>query len=127
MKRYIRIIAIILFSVITVGLLFAKPIFAQTSTSAPKLLTPTLQVDIPGVKFSEGKVEGKVLKVNYLGDYIAGVYKYLIGISTTIAIVMLMIGGLQWSLGASSQENISKAKNRINNALIGLVLLLSVY
>ncbi|MBI2473318.1 hypothetical protein HYV70_02060 [Candidatus Uhrbacteria bacterium] len=127
MKYHRRIIAVILFSVITVGLLFAKPIVAQTSTSAPKLLTPTLQVDIPGVKFSEGKIEGKILKVNYLGDYIAGIYKYLIGISTTIAIVMLMIGGLQWSLGASSQENISKAKKRINNAVIGLVLLLSVY
>src|SRR3989339_130687 len=127
MKRSIRIIAVILFSVITVGLLFTKPSLAQTSASTPKLLTPTLQVDIPGIKFSEGKIEGNVLKVNYLGDYIAGIYKYLIGISTTITIVMLMIGGLQWTLGASSQENISKAKKRINNALIGLVLLLSVY
>ncbi len=127
MKRYIRIITIILFSVLTVGLLFTKSSLAQTSMSAPKLLTPTLQVEIPDVKFSEGKIEGNVLKVNYLGDYIAGIYKYLIGISTTIAIVMLMIGGLQWAIGASSQENISKAKKRINNALIGLVLLLSVY
>lgn len=114
---------ILFFLALCVGLSFAIPSFA----SSTELLTPTLQVDIPTVTFSSGTIEDDVLKVNYLGDYIAGIYKYLLGISTTIAIVMIMVGGLQWSLGGQSPEAIGKAKTRIKNAVTGLILLLSTY
>ncbi|MBI4435470.1 D-alanyl-D-alanine carboxypeptidase family protein [Candidatus Uhrbacteria bacterium] len=122
MRRHLLISSLFLSSM--VGLAFAVPALAD---EAPKLLTPTLSVDIPTVQFSDGKIEGDVLKVNYLGDYIAGIYKYLLGISTTIAIVMVMVSGLQWALGGASAEAIGKAKTRIKNALTGLVLLLCTY
>lgn len=108
---------------------------SSTSTSTPtsrKLLTPVLSIDIPTVTFSDvletvGEDGATYLSINYLGDYIAGVYKYLLGISTTIAIVMLMVSGLQWSLGGQSTEAVGKAQARIKNAVTGLVLLLSAY
>lgn len=61
------------------------------------------------------------------GEYIASVYKWMLGVSTTLAIVFMMIAGLRWSLGGLSAEQIGKAKTTIQNALIGLVLLLSTY
>lgn len=100
---------------------------SSTSTTPRELLKPILSIDIPTVTFSDGLIEDGVLKVNYLGDYISGVYVYLLGISTTIAIVMIMISGLQWTLGGTSAEAIGKAKSRIKNAVTGLVLLLSGY
>lgn len=124
MKRRIFIPTLLLFTVVSVGFLFIEPILAQ---SAPKLITPTLQVDIPTIQFSTATLEDGVLNINYLGDYIAGIYKYLLGISTTIAIVMLMIGGLQWAFGGVNEDSIKKAKERIKNAITGLVLLLSAY
>jgi hypothetical protein len=96
-------------------------------SSGKSLIKPRLSIDIPTVSFSDGVLKDKVLKVNYLGEYIAGVYKYLLGIATTIAIVMIMIGGLQWAFGGTSEEAITKAKGRIKNAVTGLILLLSTY
>ena len=62
--------------------------------------------------------------VNNIGQYINLIYIFLLGASIAIAIVMLMIGGLQYTLGAASPAQIEKAKERIRNAVIGLVLLI---
>jgi len=104
---------------------------STSSTSSRELIKPRLSIDIPTVTFSDGLIateEGRrYLSVNYLGDYISGVYTYILGFATTIAIVMIMVSGLQWALGGTSAEAIGKAKTRIKNAVTGLVLLLSTY
>ncbi len=100
---------------------------ASATQSRLSLIKPRLNIDIPTVTFSDGVMKDGVLNVNYLGEYIAGIYTYLLGIATTIAIVMLMIGGLQWAIGGVSAESIGKAKTRIKNAATGLVLLMSTY
>lgn len=112
----------------------AEPPSSDTSTSiniSSKLLAPVLSIDIPTVKFSDvlfREEEGRrYLSINYLGDYLAGVYTYLLGISMTIAIVMFMVAGLQWTFGGTSKEAIGKAQARIKNAVIGLILILSTY
>lgn len=61
-------------------------------------------------------------KVSGLGDYIDKIYKYLLGISGIIAVIMLMIGGIQYIISLGGDE-VKKAKDRITNALIGMVLL----
>ncbi|MBI5793925.1 C39 family peptidase [Candidatus Uhrbacteria bacterium] len=92
------------------------------STDSSTLIKPTLSIDIPTVTFSDATIDGNTITINYLGDYIAGIYKWLLGSATLIAIVMLMIGGLQYTI---FQE--AKAKERIKNAVTGLALLLSTY
>ncbi len=59
-----------------------------------------------------------------LGSYVNTVYKYLLGISGLVAIVMIMIGGVQYvtSVGGGS---VSAAKERIQHAVVGLILLFS--
>lgn len=57
-----------------------------------------------------------------IGSYVNTVYKYLLGISGTVAIVMIMIGGLQY-VTAVATGSVKAAKERIEHAVIGLVLL----
>lgn len=106
--------------------LSVDPPTSDTTEEVKTAIIPNLSVDIPGVSFSEVLNKDGVLTINFLGDYITGVYLYLIGISTTIAIVMIMIGGLQWAMSAGGSD-LKAAKTRIQNAVMGLVLLLSVY
>lgn len=89
-------------------------------------LVPNLSIDIPGVSFSSVLSKGGVLEINFLQDYIAGVYTYLLGIGTLIAIVLVMIGGLQYTLAAGTGD-VKKAQERIRNAVTGLTLLLCVF
>ncbi len=113
---------------IDAGLDNEPPASAATTTPAatqsnPKLLlTPNLAIDIPTVKFTDAVESDGVLRINYLGDYIAGVYKWLIGVSTLIAIVMIMVSGLQYAISKEAE-----AKKRIQNAVTGLILLMSTY
>lgn len=87
---------------------------------------PKLNVEIPGLTFSPiTKFEGE-LNVNFVGEYIQGVYKFLISLSGFVAVVLILIGGLQWVFGGVSAQQLSSAKTRIKNAVIGLVLLMSV-
>ncbi|MDG1949334.1 MAG: hypothetical protein P8J32_00750, partial [bacterium] len=106
-------------------LLFAASFWVEPAL-ATKLIEPELSIDFPDINFTSSADDGTIT-VNFLGEYIEGVYKWLIGASTTIAIIFIMIGGIMYAFGAASQGAISKAKERIKNAVIGLVLLLSVH
>lgn len=101
-------------------LLIAKPALAS------KLIEPSLSIDIPGLSFT-GTTDGSTVTSNFIAAYITAFYKYLIGFSTTIAIVFIMIGGLMYTFGAASSGAVTKAKERIRNAVVGLVLLMSIH
>ncbi|MBU0646561.1 D-alanyl-D-alanine carboxypeptidase family protein [Patescibacteria group bacterium] len=88
--------------------------------------TPQLAVPIPGLSFSEPLRKGNKLSIDFIGEYFSSVYQWLIGASLTIAIVMVMIGGLQYVLSAG-RGDAGEAKTRISNAVIGFVLLLGTY
>lgn len=79
----------------------------------------TLQISIPT------PTGDKTTAIN-LGDYVGAIYNFLIGFAFVIAVVFIMIGGIQYVIGASTGE-IGKAKERIKNAVIGFVLLLFAY
>jgi hypothetical protein len=99
---------------------------ASTAAVTPSYPTPQLEIPIPEVDFVKPALEAGVLSSNFIGTYVSGVYKFLIGFAFVIAVVMIMIGGLQYVIGASTGE-IGKAKERIKNAVVGFVLLLFVY
>lgn len=99
---------------------FTKPALAS------RLIEPNLSIDIPGLSFT-GSSDGSTVTSNFIAAYVTAFYKYLIGFSTTVAIVFIMIGGIMYAFGATSQNAISKAKERIRNAIFGLVLLMSVH
>jgi hypothetical protein len=63
---------------------------------------------------------------NDFGDYVAAIYTWMLGVSITIAVVMVMIGGLQYTFSAGGGEA-GKAKKRIRDAVMGVILLLFSY
>lgn len=77
-------------------------------------LSTTLQVEIGGTK-----------TVANLGEYINVAYSYLRDIGFTIAVVFIMVAGLQYVFAANS-GNVGKAKTRLMNAVTGFVLLFLV-
>ncbi len=89
---------------------------------------PTLGVEIPGFAGFQDPVRvNGVLQVGFIGEYIAAVYRWLIGIMAVFAVIMIMVGGVQYMLKGGSQQGVTEAKQRIKNALIGMVILLGSY
>ena len=97
-----------------------------TQTSPVTYLSPILNVNIPGVSFSKVLEDGNYIQVNFLGEYITGLYKYLLAISGIFAVLMLVVGGIQYVIAPGGSET-SKAKTRITNALAGMVLLFCTF
>jgi hypothetical protein len=96
------------------------------NTSA--FITPALNVAIPGLDTSRFSITKYIdtINANFLEVYISAVYVFLVSASILFAIIMIMIGGLQYAF-AGGHGDTAKAKERIKNAVIGLILMLSVY
>lgn len=75
-----------------------------------------LQIPIGALKESKG-----------LGDYIPAIYNYLVAIVSIVAIVVIMVGGMQILTAGGSAEKVGKGKERILGAVIGLFLALGSY
>ncbi|MBP9761041.1 MAG: hypothetical protein KBD15_02260 [Candidatus Magasanikbacteria bacterium] len=92
---------------------------------------PTTRIGIPGLSFSDVKVveeNGKrYFSIPFLGEYIASLYTYGIALMSVIAVIMIIISGLQWVLSGGESGTIDSAKKRIGGALIGLVLAIGSY
>lgn len=112
--------------------LFAIAPAAYADTADVKVLEPVLQVPIPGLNFEgsviagtaedDGCPEGYVC-VGTIGLYLNAIYKYAFGAGIVLCIVILMIAGVEWMIGATV-DKIQKAQNRIRKALMGLLILL---
>ena len=87
---------------------------------------PNLNVQIPGLDFANSvqiNPETGVVTSNLLGLYVAAIYRYLLGAGALIAVTMLMVGGVQYATARGESKAVSQGKERITNAIIGLVLL----
>jgi len=87
-----------------------------------------LQVSIPNMeRFQEASINGTEIKTTWIAEYIAGVYKYGIGVIGIVAMMAIAIGGAMWIISAGNPGRISEAKAWITNGLIGLALGLGSY
>jgi hypothetical protein len=106
-------------------------------------LFPRLNVEIPGLgyeiipgglfgtpKWSAAEITtdaNGIQHSNLLGTYVNAVYTYLLGAASLIAVTMLMIAGLQYATARGDSKQVDNAKKRINNAVVGIILLLLGY
>ena len=106
---------------------------AVTAAPAPEtpkkdFIVPVLNVQIPGFAgFTTPTAAGDDVSVNFLAEYINALYGWVIGAAALVAVVMMMVGGLQYVLSRGKPKYIEKARTRITNAITGLVLLLAAY
>lgn len=105
-------------------------IAAGTAEQAPevqKLVTPKLNITIPGLQFSdEAYVENNQVYIPFLAQYINAFFKYILGISLVATAIMLVWGGMLYIYGSTGLQ-VSDAKKKITDAVIGLVIILGAY
>jgi len=89
-------------------------------------IIPNLIVDI-GAVFSPPTQDGAYTQTTFLAVYVNAIYKLLMISCSILAVTMIMVAGLQYTLARGNPKAITKAKDRIKNAVIGLVLLMSAY
>lgn len=65
-------------------------------------------------------------KESSLGNYLSILFKTLIGLAGGISVLLIVVGGLQYILSEVPGIK-SSGKERISNALIGLILALSAW
>lgn len=70
---------------------------------------------------------GGATRVVDLGDYIAKVYNYGVSIAGILAGVMLVVGGFGYVTAGGDSGRVSRAKDRIRDALVGLLLVLCAF
>ena len=102
-----------------------SPVLADTGM-------PKLQIDIPTIRFSPANPcttvgDESKLCVNWIAEYIAGIYKYAIGIVGILATVVMMIGGVMWIMSGGNASTAGEAKSWITSSLTGLIIALSSY
>ncbi len=99
---------------------------APASSTRFTPVIPALSVPIPGITFSPPVDDGNELTVPFLAEYISGIYRYLLGISTLVAIIVVISGGFLYLLG-QTQGDAQKGLTLIKDAIGGLVVLYSSY
>jgi 3D (Asp-Asp-Asp) domain-containing protein len=124
-----------------IGWLICNPgniVGTPAGSNMPTLKNPldTLQVPLPTgyMKKREIKCDPKDEKGNisncrvpYLADYIAGWFKYLVGIGGILGVIVSMMGGFLWIISSGNPQKIATAKNFITNGMIGIILLMTSY
>ncbi|MFA5211463.1 MAG: hypothetical protein WC414_03080 [Patescibacteria group bacterium] len=62
-----------------------------------------------------------------LTDFISYIYKYAFAAASIVAIIIIIIAGIQWIISGGESNAISEAKKKIAGASIGLILLALSY
>ena len=99
------------------------------------LAKPTTKIAIPGVSFTEAdklkKTEddsGSVyVHSPYLGEYISGIYQFLMAAIGIIAVVMIMNAGLKMVLSGGNSEKVNEAKTKIFRAVVSIAIMALSY
>jgi hypothetical protein len=107
---------------LAVTLIAVAPLLASAADAA--LVAPKLNISIPGLDLAG---EMKKTGGDAISTYVAGVYRFLIGIIGLVAGVMIMVGGFTYLTAGGDKSKIDEAKKRITNAIAGIVLAFTSY
>jgi len=124
-------IGIIIFIIIqTFSFLFLKLAYSPTRAEADWKI-PELQITIPGMdKLTQPSAcpnDSSKMCVNWIGQYIAGIYRYAVGVIGILAVVVMMVGGIMWIIAGGNTSRVSEAKAWLEASITGLVLTLCSY
>jgi hypothetical protein len=101
--------------------------FGAAAMAQTKPVEPLLQVPIPEVSFTKMVMKDGAITTPFIGQYISGVYNFLISIVGVVAAVVMMVGGFQYLTAGGDKSKVDAGKERIRNALMGMVLALGSY
>lgn len=129
-KKYLPIMT----AAVVCGLILTAGRVSASNASLPLVNNPfdDLQVSIPGMaRFSEVQVtdtgDGFTMSVNWIAEYIMGIYNYAIAIIGILAVLAIAIGGVMWAMSFGNPSIVTEGKAWITGAILGLVLALGSY
>ncbi|HLD62168.1 MAG TPA: pilin [Patescibacteria group bacterium] len=129
-------ILIIIAAIVLFNFLIPFSVFAAEEECPPKDGTIVLQVNIPGVTKGLCPPENakfySIIDANGDGkgdmtDFLALIYKFLVGIAGIAAVIMMMVGGYYWLFAGGNASKVGEAKSMISGAVLGLFLALGSY
>ena len=83
------------------------PVFAQN---------PTIQVNERDIGF----------KIPDLGQILTFLIRFFFIVAGLAALIFLLLGALAWVTSGGNKENVDKARDKITNAIVGLILIVAV-
>ncbi len=103
------------------------PAAAATPDPPPfQSITPQVSVSVPGLHFGQAQVQDANISVPFLSDYIKAWYRFLIPVSFLVAVIMIVVGGFYYLIGATGGDT-KKGMEYIRNAVLGVVLVMGAY
>ncbi len=103
--------------------------FTPVERKARDPIIPRLSIPIPGLSeedFAVTQADGKT-STNFIAIYVKAIYQLLLALSAFIAVIVFTVSGLQWLLAGGNSGSISAAKTRMEEAILGIILILSAY
>jgi hypothetical protein len=91
-----------------------------------KFSLPSISTNVPGLQLSAAKLVNGKISIPFLAQYISAFYNFSIGLAVVVAALMIIYGGFLYILGGS-MPSISSGKQKIVDATIGLLLVISAY
>ncbi len=76
---------------------------------------------------TDGTSLTQVSRQDLFARYAQTVFNLSLGVAGVLAVLMLIIAGVQYTLGAVSEQSKSDAKDRIRSAILGLLIVLAAY
>ena len=80
-----------------------------------------------GMNTAAGKAEGTVASDTALTGTVQKIINVILYIIGILAVVMIIIGGIQYTTSAGDQNAVTKAKNTILYGIVGLVIAVLAY
>lgn len=99
---------------LSIAITLLAPYFAYAAGE----VTYTLSSPIPGGGTGQQQISG----ADSLVQYIKFLFPFMLSIAAISALVMFITGGVQYALGGASPEQMKGARERISNAIWGLLL-----
>lgn len=65
--------------------------------------------------------------IPWIGNYISQLYIFAVGVSTILAVLVIMVAGLMWATAGGNKGQTETARSYINGAVLGLTLMLGSY
>lgn len=105
---------------------------ALIAATPGKIEPPRPEVPIPGIDLKPvtcvpNDGGGYDCSVDWLAEYISGVYDYGLLIGGILAAIMIMAGGLIWLTSGGDVSKVANAKKILTGSITGLVLLFSSF
>ncbi len=96
----------------TLYFLLVKSVFAAPTT------VPTNQIQVNSTDIG--------FKIPTLGDILTFAIRGFFIVAGLLALIFLLTGALSWVTSGGNKENVDKARDKITNAILGLIMIVGV-